>query len=162
MTVCTVLAKEHSRQAYEHTYTASLTTQGTETITRVCTVLNSSKVNTRMSTHTCGIPGHTRHRKDYESVCSTEKQHSQQAYELQVHVAPLAIRGTLLQGITANTQMSTCAHSIPAHTRHREDNGRVCAVLRSSTADRPMSCIFLTLTLTAWRHRGRERGRASA
>ena len=152
--MCTVPAKEHSRQAYEHTYTASLTTQGTETITRVCTVLNSSKVNTRMSTHTCGIPGHTRHRKDYESVCSTEKQHSQQASELYMHTAPLTTRGTVLQGSTADMCMSThahiplamqgtgilrqCAqcckaakptgvgaHSIPGHARHRGDNERV-------------------------------------
>ena len=117
-------------------------------------MLESSTANTQMSTYTHSVPDHTRHREAYDSVYSAEKQHSQQAYELHMHTAPLAIQGTVLQGgaanmrmpaaslttqgtemitrvctvlrgHTANTQMSTYTHSITAHTRHREDHDSV-------------------------------------
>ena len=125
--------KQHSQQAYElHMHTAplaiqgtvlqggaanmrmpaaSLTTQGTEITMRVCTVLESSTANTQMSTYTHSVPDHTRHREDYDSVYSAEKQHSQQAHELHMHTAPLAIRGTVLQGSTANRRICTSMYT---------------------------------------------------
>ena len=68
-----------------------LTIRGTETIMRVCTAPQGSTADRLLRTCTHSMPAHTRLGEDYESVCSTEKQHSQQAYELQVHIAPLAI-----------------------------------------------------------------------
>ena len=102
---------------------------------------------------THSVPDHTRHRDNNESVYSAEKQHSQQAYELHMHTAPLAIRGTVLQGGTANMCMSTYTHSIPGQPRHREDYDSVT----SATKQEGQQACEHVYTQYPWPHKAQRR-----